>query len=267
MKHGVVRMVLATAALFAAVTEAETPAAEPAPAPSSFIKDSRLDLDAVVAYFEELYRSDSSLSEAELTVTRPRRTRSLRMRVWTKGENKALIVILAPAREKDTATLKVEKNLWNYLPRIRRTIRIPPSMMLGSWMGTDFTNDDLVKESSLRDDYTYRLVGHAHDDAGWLIAFEAKPDTVGLWQRFELLVSEDGRIPVRAQYYDRRGRLSRTLHWSEVKTFDGKRVPSRLTLIPEDEKGNKTEMVYHDIDFDVDVADGTFSLSTLERKR
>ncbi|HIJ65872.1 MAG TPA: outer membrane lipoprotein-sorting protein [Candidatus Hydrogenedentes bacterium] len=240
-----------------------------ASAASNFIKDGALDIDAVVKHFEDLYRSTSSISEAELTVTKPRRERTLRMKVWTKGEERALIVIQEPAREKGTATLKVDKNLWNYLPRIKRTVRIPPSMMLASWMGSDFTNDDLVRESSYHEDYTYKLVGRSEAPPGWLIQFEAKPDTVGLWKRFELVVSEDGQIPIEARHFDRKGRLARIVYWDNVQEFDGRRIPARLLLIPQDEdkEGHKTEMVYRDIDFDVDVPDHMFSLSQLEQQR
>ena len=231
------------------------------------IKDGNVDVKAVVKYFEDLYRSKSSISQARLIVTKPDRERTLDMKIWTEGEDKALIVIESPAREKGTATLKVDRNLWNYLPRIKRTIRIPPSMMLTSWMGSDFTNDDLVRESSYSKDYTYELVGPSTDPEGWLVRFIAKPDVVGLWDRFELVVSKDGKIPISAKYYDRRDQLSRTLVWSDVKTFDGKRLPAHMTLTPEDKKGDKTELIYLDIDFDVDLPDTTFSLSNLEQAR
>jgi outer membrane lipoprotein-sorting protein len=237
------------------------------PATPSFVKDGNVDVDAVVKYFEELYRSDSSIAVARLIVTTPRRERTLEMKMWSLGEEKALIVIQAPAREKGTATLKVDKNLWNYLPRIKRTIRIPPSMMLASWMGSDFTNDDLVKESSYSKDYVYELIGPSEDPKGWLVRFNAKPDIVGLWNRFELVVNEDATIPLAARYYDRKDRLARTMQWSEVKVFDGKRIPARMTLIPHDKEGHKTEMVYLDIRFNVKVPNATFSLSNLEQKR
>ena len=237
------------------------------PVDHPFVKDGQVDLDAVVKYFEDLYRSESSISVAKLTVTKPRRKRTLEMKIWTQGEEKALIVIRNPARERGTATLKVDKNLWNYLPRIKRTIRIPPSMMLASWMGSDFTNDDLVKESSYSKDYTYELVGPSEEPKGWLVRFTAKPDIVGLWNRFELILSEDARIPIQAKYYDRKDRLARIMHWSDVKVFDGKRIPSRMILIPADKEGHITEMAYLDIDFDVNVPDATFSLSNLEQRR
>jgi len=257
----------------------------PPAVPESFTKDGKLDLDAVVDHFENLYRSDSSISEAELIVSKPRRTKSMQMKMWTKGEEKALIIIQSPAREKGIATLKVDKNLWNYFPRIRRTIRIPPSMMLAPWMGSDFTNDDLVRESSFREDYTYELGGRSEDPPGWLVTFTARPGTVGLWNRFELVVSDDGLLPVQARYYDRKDRLARTLYWDEVKEFDGRLIPAHMTLIPEDEEEGqdaqeappqdgeevapeeKTELRYLDIDFDVEVPESTFSLSELEQKR
>jgi len=227
------------------------------------------DLDALIKEITDLYRAESSISRMELVITTPRRTRALEMKIWTRGEERALIVIEAPPREKGMATLKVDRNLWNYLPRINRTIRIPPSMMLASWMGSDFTNDDLVQESSLYKDYTYTLRGRSEDPAGWVIDFEAKPDIVGLWKRIEFVVRTDPIRPVRARYYDRKDRLSRTMRWSEMREFDGRSVPARMTLVPEDEKkkGHKTELLYLEIRFNPDVPDDTFSLSRLERKR
>ena len=273
-------------ALPAAPQAAEEHGFDAGDAPSSFMKDGKLDIDAAVDYFENLYRSDSSISVAELIIKRPRNTRTLTMKAWTRGEEKALVVIQSPPREEGVATLRVGDNLWNYFPRIRRTIRIPPSMMQSAWMGSDFTNDDLVRETSYDEDYTYELVGRSEDPSGWLIRFKAKPDVVGLWNSIELIVSDDGKIPLEAKYYDRKDRLARTMLWSDVKEFDGRRIPARMTLLPRDKneewreehpdkaaemaKGEypyKTEMIYEDIDFDVDVPESTFSLSRLERKR
>lgn len=232
-----------------------------------FMKDGEMDVDAVVEYVEDLYRSDSSVARTRLTVVKPRKTRALEMTNWTRGRDRALIVIQGPAREKGTATLKVERNLWNYFPRIKRTIRIPPSMMLGSWMGSDFTNDDLVQSSSYSNDYDYRLVGRVTEPTGWLIEFTAKPEHVGLWERFELIVHETEFVPVQAKYYDRKGRHARTMQWSRIREFDGRRMPARMVLTPEDKPGHRTEMEYLDIQFDMGLPESTFSLSRLERQR
>lgn len=229
------------------------------------VRDGELDIDAAVRHFEDLYRSSSSIAEVEMIVTRPRRTQTMRMKIWTEGTDKSLVVIQSPARDRGTATLKVDRNLWNFMPRIKRTVRVPPSMMLASWMGSDFTNDDLVREASMIDDYDYETVGPSETPPGWLIRFTAKPDVVGLWNSIELVLSEDGMLPVRAEYYDRRDRLARTIHWEDVRVMGGRRLPARMTLIPEGEEGHKTAMQYHDIVFDAALPSDIFSLSRLEQ--
>jgi len=240
-----------------------------APSATFISPDGTLNLKAVVKHFEDLYRADSSIAETELTVVRPRRTRSLRMKIWTRGEEKALVLIQAPPREKGTATLKVNNNLWNYLPRIRRTIRIPPSMMLSSWMGSDFTNDDLVRESSYSEDYDCEVAGRSEEPAGWLIRFTAREGVVGLWKSFELIMSPDATTPLQSKWYNRKGELARVLTWDKMRVLDGRRLPTRMTLVPTDrsDKGWKTVMEYHNIDFDVQLPESRFSLSNLERQR
>jgi len=235
-------------------------------------KDVPPDVAMVLKRLDDLFRSKSSIGSVELTVTKPRRTHTLKLKVWTQGEEKVLIVIEAPEREKGTATLKVEKNLWNYFPKVNRTIRIPPSMMQSSWMGSDFSNDDLVKESSLFKDFDSRMVGRSQDPVGWEIELKAKPGLVGLWERIEYVVDPDGNLPREARFYDRRNRLARIMRFDEVKTFSGKTIPAHLTLTPigtdgKPEKDTRTEMRYLDIKFNVQVPDSMFSLSELEKNR
>jgi outer membrane lipoprotein-sorting protein len=231
------------------------------------VKDGVLDLDAAVKHFETLYQSEGTAAEIEFKVTRPRTERTMRLKAWSKGKDQVLIVVEAPPRDKGMATLKVDDNLWNYMPKIKRTIRIPPSMMLSSWMGSDFTNDDLVSETSVVDDYSYELLGASEEPPGWLIEFTARPGVVGLWNSFVLTVSHDGKLPLEAKYYNRRDELARTMRWSDPQVFDGRLTPSRLVLVPEDQEGHKTEMVYLDVDFDADVPSSMFSLSSLEQHR
>jgi outer membrane lipoprotein-sorting protein len=224
------------------------------------------DVEAVLSRLDDLYRSKSSIARIEVVVTTPRTTRTLRMKAWSRGEDEALIVIESPAREEGTATLRVGPNLWNYLPRIARTIRVPPSMMLGSWMGTDFTNDDLVKESSLRKDFDSRIDRRSTSPPGWWLALTVKPGIVGRWARIEILVSDD-LLPVEERHFDRKGRLARTMAFDGITTLGGRRLPSHLVLTPTDVEGQRTEMRYLDIQFDPRIPDDTFSLSRLERSR
>src|SRR5208337_2742024 len=176
-----------------------------------------LDLAAVSRRLDNLFRSDSSIARVELSTQNGGQNRSLQVKIWSQGRDKALIVIEAPPREAGTATLKIKNDLWNYLPNIARTIRVPPSMMLASWMGTDFTNDDLVKESSLEQDFNAVLEGKPQDPPGWIVRYDVKEGVVGRWQTVRYWMDESASLPIRVEFYDRKGRLSRTFAYSDVK--------------------------------------------------
>lgn len=224
------------------------------------------DVDALIQHLDDLYRSKSSIARMQIDVSGPRTSRSMRAKAWTRGEDEALVLIEAPPREAGTATLRVGSNLWNYLPKIARTIRVPPAAMLGSWMGTDFTNDDLVKESSMHRDFSARIDRRSETPAGWWMVLDVKPGVVGRWARIEILVSDD-RLPVQERHYDRKGRLARTMTFDEVRVLGGRRLPSRITLVPTDTPNQHTEMRYLEVEFDVPLPNDTFSLSRLEQVR
>jgi len=224
------------------------------------------DVETILERLDDLYRSKSSIARMQIDVASARSTRSMRLRAWTRGEEEVLVLIEAPPREAGTATLRVGNNLWNYLPKIARTIRVPPAAMLGSWMGTDFTNDDLVKESSLRKDFAARIDRRSDAPAGWWLTLDVKPGVVGRWARIEVLVSDEP-LPVEERHYDRKGRLARTMYFDDVKVLGGRRLPAHIALVPADSAGQRTEMRYLDVEFDVPLSDDTFSLSRLERTR
>lgn len=245
------------AALLFALAAAVPAGAQPSP-PS---------LDTISRRLDDLYRSSGSIARVEMTAVTPQRSRTLRMRMWTRGENRALIVIESPSRESGTATLRRDRNLWNYLPRISRTIRVPPSMMLSSWMGRDLTNDDLTQSSSYRRDFNGAVVGRSSSPNGWLVRYDAREGVVGLWRRIEVVVNDDGTLPVESRFYDRRMRLARTMRYEDVRELDGRRIPTRMVIVPHDREGHRTEMRYLSIDFDANVSESTFSLTELERRR
>jgi outer membrane lipoprotein-sorting protein len=222
-------------------------------------------VEDVVRRLDDLYRTSGSSGHVELFSKTETQTRHLKMRVWSKGKDKSLIIIDEPALEAGTETLKVGNNLWNYLPKISRTIRIPPSMMLSSWMGTDFTNDDLVKDTSYERDFITRITGPSTDPKGWKGVMDVRPGIVGRWQKIEWVVNEEATLPVEARYFDRKGRLARTMRFTDVKMMGGRRIPTRVVLETVDQPGHLTELRYLDMKFNVKLPDNLFSLSQLER--
>ena len=215
--------------------------------------------------FDELFESSGTKATVEIVVVTPKKTRTMRMRFWGKGDDRALMVVDAPPRDAGTATLRVGDNLWNYLPKISRTIRVPPSMMMGSWMGSDLTNDDIVRESSFEEDYDSRVVGRCEDPPGWRVRLDAKPEAVGLWSRVDVVFDVDTRLPVISQSFDRKGRLSRTMLFKDVQEMGERTVPTVMTIVPEREEGRRTEFRYLSVEFDAILSDDMFSLARLER--
>ena len=231
---------------------------------------------ALLEQFDELYRSAGTAARISIKIERPKRVRTMQMRSWSQGEDKALVLIDAPARDAGTATLRVGSNLWNYLPKISRTIRVPPALMMGAWMGSDLTNDDLVRESSYAHDYEITGVGPSEEPPGWQVNTEAKPGVPGLWERVEVVfappkLATDGmrteQLPVLVRYYDRKGRLARTMQLDEIKKMGGRLIPTRIEISPEREEGRRTVLTYLHVEFDVELDESLFSLAQLERRR
>jgi outer membrane lipoprotein-sorting protein len=214
---------------------------------------------------DDIYRGTSSTATVTMNVKTERWTRSLTMKSWSKGTDKSLIRIEAPAKEKGVTTLKVGDNIWNYLPKVDRTMKVPAGMMSGSWMGSHFSNDDLVKESRMADDYTYSITARP-DAAGagnWVLECMAKPEAAVVWGKVVVTVRPD-RLPEQIQYLDEKGVLIRTMKFTDLKEIDGKLAPSRMLLTPEDKPGEFTEIVYDELTFDVDLPDSMFSLQALK---
>lgn len=210
-----------------------------------------------------LYRSDSSQAVMSMRVVTPHYERTLTMTSWTQGKDLSLVRITAPRKEKGISTLKRDTEMWNYIPKIRKLVRIPPSMMMGSWMGSDFTNDDLMRDSSWEDDYTAK---RAPDEEGQIVAiFTPKPEAAVTWEKVITYFSIKERLPTKQVFYDEQGRKVRELLFQDIKEFDGRRIPSRMILIPLLKEGNRTEVIYQDLQFDVKIDKNLFTKAGLKR--
>ncbi len=219
----------------------------------------------IIRRMDNNMRGDASYSEMSMEVVRPRYTREVTMRSWSLGEDYALIYVTAPARDAGTAFLKRGNEIWNYQPNIDRTVKMPPSMMSQSWMGSDFTNDDLVNASSLVDDYTHTLLGEEEIDghASYVIEMVPTPENPVVYEKVIQYVSKEHYLPVRTENYDERDNLVNTIHWREYKTMGGRLTPSVMEVIPEDQSDRKTVISTHTADFGIDISERFFSIENL----
>jgi len=226
------------------------------------------DAKALMRKVDELWRGQSSQAQLTMTVKTARYERTMTMEAWSEGKDKSLVKILAPKKDRGIATLKVDKNIWNYLPKINRVTKIPPSMMMGSWMGSHFTNDDLVKESSYEDDYDSKLTfaGMRNGQRVYEITSTPKPEAVVVWGKVVTEIAQDTLLPIRAVYFDEDGKPARTMTFGDPKTFDGRRLPTRLVLLPEDKPGESTTVLYDAIRFDMKLRPDLFTLRGLQEQ-
>ena len=238
---------------------AATAAAQPAEAP-------KLDPTTISRTLDDLYRSASSRATVSMHVTTPHYDRTLTMTMWTRGRDDVLVRLLSPRKERGIATLKRGTEMWNYLPKIRKTIRVPAAMMSGSWMGSDFSNDDLVRESSWEDDYTASVVP-APAAGEVCVEYTRKPDAPVAWPRVVGCFSRDPLLPLRQEFYDDKGRKARVMSFSDVRALGGRTLPTRMVLQPLLEQGHRTELTYSEMEFDVALADDLFTLTSLRRGR
>jgi hypothetical protein len=213
---------------------------------------------------DDVARGEHAIAKVRMTVKTARYERSLTMQSWSLGTDLTLIRILEPAKEEGMSTLKVSDNIWNYLPKIDRTMKVPAGMMGGSWMGSHFSNDDLVKESRLADDFTYQITGTPETGEHWVLELVPKPDTAVVWGKVITKVSAD-MLPVEITYYDEHDVLARTMRFEDIKELGGRRMPSRFLLIPADKPDEMTLVEYLEMDFETEVPEKSFSLAALKK--
>jgi outer membrane lipoprotein-sorting protein len=225
------------------------------------------DVEGILDRVDRLYRSDTTFSSIEMNIKTPNWERTLKMDVWTRGLEYTFVVIESPPKDKGIATLKRKNSMWNYFPKINKVIKIPPSMMMSSWMGSDFTNDDLVKENTLRDDYKAKLT--LEDESKYYISLTPKKQTISIWGKIELIVDKNMLYPLKQIYYDENGEKIRTMVFTEVKKVSGKTIPMKMTLTPhtKEKEGHETVITYLDIKFDPEISESVFSRRNLQKRR
>jgi outer membrane lipoprotein-sorting protein len=216
---------------------------------------------------DRLLRGDSSHGVATMEVVTEHWERRITMELWSLGTDYSLVRVQAPAKEAGTATLMADKDIWNYLPKVDRTIKVPVSMMAGSWMGSHFTNDDLVKESQIVDDYDIEIAfdGERDGTVVWEFRLTPKPEAAVVWGHVEFQVRQGDTMPIWARYYDEDGGLARTMRYMEFKNFGGRTVPSVMEMRPEDKPSEHTTVRYQELEFDIKIDQSFFSLQNLKR--
>lgn len=214
----------------------------------------------IIRKADEQNRGTSSRGEVTIQIERPRWSREMKMKTWSLGTDYSLTIVTSPAKEKGMGFLKRGKEVWNWLPSVEKLIKLPPSMMMQSWMGTDFTNDDLVKQSSIVDDYDHKILGDSTIEGRkcWKIEMIPHEDAAVVWGKVVVWVDQKDYIQLKVKSFDEDGFLVNTLNAYDVKTMDGRVIATRLEMIPADKEGHKTYFIQNSMEFDVEGLDENF---------
>ena len=214
-------------------------------------------------------QGNSSKSEMIMRIVRPDWTREIGIKGWALGKEYSLMLITSPARDKGSAFLKRESEIWNWQPSIDRVIKLPPSMMMQSWMGSDFKNDDLVKESSIVRDYAHTLEGDTTINGrdAWKIVLIPNEDAAVVWGRIEAYISKEDYLQLLFRYYDEDDFLVNTMILSDIKEMGGRVLPTHLEVIPAENPDQKTEIIYKSMEFEINIKSNFFSIQNMKRVR
>ncbi len=221
----------------------------------------------IVKRSDDLMRGDTQQGHYTMTVITPNWRRQLEIRVQSKGRDRMLLKILSPAKEKGITTLRVGNEMWNYLPQVERTIKIPPSMMLQPWMGSDFANDDLVKESSIVEDYDHVIIARKtiNDRPLVRIQLTPKPRAGVVWKRRVMVIDTQTFVPVRDEFYGKDDELIKVLSYRDVHRVGGRLIPTRWEMVSEVQPGRRTMIeVSDDLVYNEPIDDGVFTLQNIK---
>lgn len=228
------------------------------------------DATEIVRLANEKFNGEkSSVGVMSMTIVRPTWERTISFKNWTLGTEHALTLITAPARDKGQTFLKRGREMWTWTPSISRLTKLPPSMMSQGWMGSDYTNDDILKESSVVNDYTHEIIGEEDIEGRscYKIKLLAKEDAAVVWGHQLRWIDKKDFLFLKSELYDEDGYLIRTELGSEIKILDGRLIPTRLELIPAEEEGYKTIVVFETLEFNRPIDEGFFSQQNMKRVR
>ncbi|WP_207682543.1 outer membrane lipoprotein-sorting protein [Desulfonema magnum] len=213
-------------------------------------------------------RGKTSVSTVVMTIHRPEWERTMSIKGWTKGQTDSIFTIIAPPKDYGNGTLKKGREMWMYNPKVNRVIKLPPSMMSQSWMGSDFSNNDLAKSDSLIKDYTHTIEGTETREGKkvWIVRSMPKPDAPVVWGMLKLKIRED-YIFLEEQFYDEDLKLVKSMTGQDIQMLGGKLFPKMWKMQKADVKDEYTLLDYKALAFEDDLPDNLFTVSSLKTLR
>lgn len=225
------------------------------------------DARSIIKKMDEKFRGNSSAVTMTIRIERARFQRTMQVESWEDSvKDKSFIRVLKPDKDRGVTFLKDKTNFWQYVPSIAQEIKIEGSLMQDSWMGSDFSNDDLVRSTSIVDDYDHTMLKSESADL-YKISMIPKPSAAVVWSKVIVDIRKNDLLPSRQEFYDHKNRIKRVMEFSDFKTMGGKFLPAKTIMhsIENDKVVSRTIMIYDKAQFDIPIADSIFSKANLRR--
>ena len=230
---------------------------------------SALSAEEIIKKADEKVRGKTNHSIMEMEIVRPTWKRNISFKAWGRGLDYSMTYITSPAKDKGQVFMKRKTEMWNWMPTIGRMIKIPASMMSQGWMGSDYTNDDILKESSMVVDYNHNLVAEEKVEGFdcYKIEMIPKEEAAVIWGKVHKWITKDEFIQIKSEYFDEDDDLVKSDFGYDFKIMDGRLIPTRIEIVPADEEGKKTVLYLTEIQFDIDLPESYFSQQNMKRIR
>ena len=230
---------------------------------------SALSAEEIIKKADEKVRGKTNHSTMEMEIVRPTWKRNISFRAWGRGLDYSMTYITSPAKDKGQVFMKRKTEMWNWMPTIGRMIKIPASMMSQGWMGSDYTNDDILKESSMVVDYNHNLVAEEKVEGFdcYKIEMIPKEEAAVIWGKVHKWITKDEFIQIKSEYFGEDDDLVKSDFGYDFKIMDGRLIPTRIEIVPADEEGKKTVLYLTEIQFDIDLPESYFSQQNMKRIR
>ena len=223
----------------------------------------------VVELMDKNARGEYVTQEMTMNIIRPSWKRSISLKSWGRGMDYSMIFITAPAKERGQVFMKRDKEMWNWVPSIDRMIKLPPSMMMQSWMGSDFTNDDLIRESSVVRDYEHSFLDQEEIEGRpcYKVLLVPKPESAVVWGKIHIWVTKKDYLQLKAEFFDEYDDLVNTQLMSDIRNMGGRSIPCKMEMIPANEEGKMTVIEIVSADYKTEVPESFFSQQNMKRIR
>lgn len=217
----------------------------------------------IIKKLDNNMRGKDVYMKISMSIKSLRHERVMKLQTWAKGSKKSFIKVLYPPKDKGITFLSLNNEMWNYIPKIERVIKIPPSMMLQSWMGSDISNDDMVKQSSIVDDYNPSII--KKDKNLVTIELKAKDEAAVVWGKIISIIDTTHYTNVKDTFYDEEDNAIRVFTYDKVKKFGKYYLPTIWKIKPLNKKNNLTTMIIEEASYDKGISDKYFRKSALKR--